>query len=80
MHRPHSDASLTVSSQISAYILNKARQMYLDSIRTQVLNEKSLQSSKQFPVECTQKMMELVSFRPIQNPQKIHEEQHQSPP
>jgi hypothetical protein len=62
MQRPKSDLSLTVSSQISKYILHRARQAYLHRIHTEAINERSLQASKQFPTECTQKIMELASF------------------
>ena len=80
MQRPKSDLSLTVSSQISKYILNRARQAYLHRIHTEALNERSHQASKQFPVECTQRLMELAGFQVAENPKRIAEEYQLSPP
>jgi hypothetical protein len=79
MQRPNSDASLTISKQISNYILSRAREQYLARIRTEALNDKSIQVSKEFPVHCTQRMMELVSFQPTQHTPGLAEEQQLSP-
>jgi hypothetical protein len=75
MRRPNSEAALAVSSQISHYILNRAREAYLSRIRTEAINERSLQLSKQFPVECTQKLMELAAILPASHPSALPEEQ-----
>ncbi len=74
MRRPNSEAALAVSTQISHYILNRARDDYLARIRTEAINERSLQLSKQFPVECTEQLMELATISPASHPSTLQEE------
>lgn len=46
MNRYKSDTSMNVSTQISKYILNKAKDLYINRLRTQAIQQKSFEINK----------------------------------
>lgn len=49
MNRYKTDASMTISRQISDYLVNRAKQIYVERIKTEAIMEKSIQDSLVFP-------------------------------
>lgn len=48
-----------VSSEVSQYILSRARELYLQRQRGDYLRKRSLELSKQYPLECTRALMQM---------------------
>lgn len=60
------DTSVTVSTSISRFILNRAKAAYIERIKTEEFKNKSLEANKSFPLQCTKQMLELLNFESSQ--------------
>lgn len=49
MNRYKTDASMTISRQISDYLVNRARQIYVERVKTEAIKERSIKDSLVFP-------------------------------